>query len=40
MLEEYQVVETIFRKQSFPTYYETLHEFADALDANKLYNAH
>ena len=39
MLEEYQVVETIFRKQSFPTYYETLHEFADALDANKLYNA-
>lgn len=38
MLEEYHSVETIFRKQSFHEYYLTLHEFADALDANELYN--
>jgi hypothetical protein len=39
MLDDYHVVETIFRRQSFSTYYATLHEFADALDANELYNA-
>jgi len=38
MLEEYHSVETIFRKQSFHEYYLTLHEFAEALDANQLYN--
>jgi hypothetical protein len=39
MLEEYHIVETIFRRQSFPEYYLTLHGFADALDANELYKA-
>lgn len=38
MLEEYHSVETNFRRQSFPEYYLTLHEFADALDSNELYN--
>jgi len=38
MLEEYHVIETNFRKQSFPEYYATLLLFADRLDANELYN--
>lgn len=39
MLDEYYTVESILRKQSFPEYYQTLDAFADALDANELYNA-
>jgi hypothetical protein len=38
MLEDYHSVETIFRRQGFHEYYLTLHDFADALDANELYN--
>ena len=38
-VEEYDVVETIFRKQNFPEYYMTLYGLADGLEANELYNA-
>jgi hypothetical protein len=38
MLEDYDVVETIYHKQSFPEYYATLYAFADGLDANEAYN--
>jgi len=34
-LDEYYSLETIFRKQSYPVYYATLHDFADSLDANE-----
>jgi hypothetical protein len=37
-VEEYDIVETLFRRQSFPEYYRTLHDLADDLDANELYN--
>ena len=37
-VEEYDVLETLFRKQSFQEYYLTLHSLADGLDANELYN--
>jgi hypothetical protein len=39
MLEEYHSIETLFRRQSFSEYYLTLHEFANVLDGNDLYNA-
>jgi len=38
-VEEYDVVETLFRKQNFPEYYMTLYGLADGLEANELYNA-
>lgn len=38
-IEDYDVVETTFRKQSFAEYYMTLHGLADGLDANEHYNA-
>lgn len=38
-VEEYDVVETLFRKQNFPEYYMTLSGLADGLEANELYNA-
>lgn len=38
MLDEYHAVESIFRKQSFPEYYLTLHDFSYALDGHELYN--
>lgn len=38
MLEEYDVVETNFRKLSLPEYYLLLDGLADALDSNQLYN--
>lgn len=37
-LEEYDVVQTTFRKLTYPEYYVTLHDFADGLDANAYYN--
>ncbi|GFO66341.1 hypothetical protein [Geomonas paludis] len=38
MPEKYDSVELNFRKQPFPQYFVTLHNLADALDANQLYN--
>ena len=38
-LEEYDIVETLFRKQNFPEYYMTLYGLAEGLEANELYNA-
>lgn len=38
MRDEYHVVEDIFRKQSFPEYYLTLHDFSNVLDGHELYN--
>jgi hypothetical protein len=38
-LEEYDVVETLFRKQNFPEYYMTLYGLADGLEVNEVYNA-
>jgi len=38
-MEEYDVVETLFRKQTFHEYYFTLYGMADGLDANEIYNA-
>lgn len=37
-LEEYDIVETVFRKQSYPEYYGILYDFADGLDASEIYN--
>ena len=37
-VEEYDVVETLFRKQNFQEYYMTLYGLADGLEANELYN--
>ena len=37
-VEQYDVVETVFRKQTFAEYYMTLFGLADGLDASKLYN--
>jgi hypothetical protein len=39
VLDDYYEVETIFRKQTYPEYYLTLHAFADALDAHEDFNA-
>lgn len=39
MLDEYYGIETNFRKQTYPEYYVTLHDFADALDAHEDFNA-
>ena len=38
-VEEYDVVETLFRKQNFTEYYMTLYGLAEGLEANELYNA-
>ena len=38
MLEQYDSVETNFRKLSYPEYYMIVNGFADALDASELYN--
>jgi hypothetical protein len=37
-IEEYDVVETLFRKQNFAEYYMTLYSLADGLEASELYN--
>ena len=37
-IDEYNVVETVFHRQTFPEYYMTLYGFADGLDASELYN--
>ncbi|MFP5212033.1 MAG: hypothetical protein ACLGPL_01505, partial [Acidobacteriota bacterium] len=37
-VEEYNVVETLYRKLNFPEYYMTLYGLADSLEANELYN--
>ena len=38
LVEEYDILQTMFRKYSFIQYYGVLDDVADALDGNELYN--
>jgi hypothetical protein len=38
MEEDYDILETNFRRQNFPQYYQTLDTIAEVLDAHKLFN--